>query len=192
MTIDYICAPTTQACLRRRYSPYCRFITVSRATPQVYLTVTPAPASGVPVTFNHDSVYLELRRKGCEGTLLATYPAWRRDANGAIGFYFDDTLFDFRAGFFIGDVYINGAYCFSVQLWLHDCEATVVDCYVQPLQETCGLDACVSVVDTIGLETIGGGPYPESVPYFDLNNPLYPQPAALASGNCTLDIAAIG
>ncbi len=171
--------------LHRRYSPYCRMVEVSAYNPQVYFTVAPSIRfSNSALTFNRDRVYLELRRKGCEN-LLATYSVWRRDLNGNIGFYFDDTLFGQPPGYFIGDVYINCTYCFSVQLRLSPCEAVVTDCYVQPIMETCGKGEC-GVIQVVGIGSIGGlscavtsdcGPI---APYFPLDNPATPPQAQLA------------
>lgn len=140
--------------LRRRFSPYCRIVDVTPQTPQVYFRVDSSLSSGVTLTFNYSRVYLELRRKGQE-TLIATYNAWRRDENGAIGFYFDDAFFEQCDGYYVGDVYIDCKYCFSVQLRLPPCEAAVVGCYVQPAMETCGREVC-SLIDPVGLGIVGG------------------------------------
>lgn len=181
----------------RRFSPYCRMVDVSTAAPQVYFSVAPSlRASLNRLTFNSDRVYLELRRKGCEN-LLATYNAWRRDLYGNIGFYFDDTLFAQNPGFFIGDVYINCVYCFSVQLRFAGCEAVVMDCYTQPIMETCGKGEC-SVIQVIGVGSIGGfgcavtsdcGPI---APYFPLDNPATP-PQVEQNQCCTpMSVAGVG
>lgn len=169
---------TTCPTIPRRYSPYCRLVDVSSANPQVYFSVAPYINSNQTIIFNHDSVYLELRRKGSE-RLLGTYNVWRRDLTGAIGFYFDGNLFDQSPGYFVGDVYINCEYCFSVQLRLRPCGATVLSCYTQPVLETCGGGEC-SVIQVIGIGSIGGVGCATTAdcggiaPYFPLDNPVTP------------------
>jgi hypothetical protein len=164
--------------LRRHFSPFCRMVDVTPSTPQVYFRVAPSVQhDSTALLFTHSRVYLELRRKGIEN-LLGTYNAWRRDANGNIGFYFDDVLFNSEPGFFIGDVFIDCVYCFSVQLRLPPCEAVVTDCYVQPIHDVCERGEC-TVVDIVGFGTIGSWPCNivvpsicgDIAPYFELTNP---------------------
>jgi hypothetical protein len=183
----------------RKYSPYCRLIDVSANTPQVYLRVASSIRfSSQVLTFNHDRVYMELRRKGCEN-LLATSPAWRRDADGNIGFYFDGNLFDQSPGFFIGDVYINCNYCFSVQLRLSGCEAAVIGCYVEPALEECGQGEC-GLTPSIGTGAIGGlaCPAPASecgtvAPFFPMSNTIPVSPSACATPSCSIvSVSGIG
>ena len=171
-------------------------IDVYPSSPQVYLAVAPALRYSLSkLTFNHDRVYLELRRKGCEGTLIATYNVWRRDLYGNIGFFFDDTFFGQPAGYYIGDVYINCTYCFSVQLRLSGCDATVLDCYTEKALELCGGGEC-SVIQVIGAGAIGGtGCLVTSdcgvvAPYFPLDNPISPLP--VSSTNCQFTACAVG
>lgn len=163
---------------RRRFSPYCRLTDITPTTPQVYFRVDSSLSGGVALTFNYSRVYMELRKKGQE-VLIATYNAWRRDENGYIGFYFDDTFFALCDGYYTGDVYIDCKYCFSVQLRLPPCEAAVTDCYVQATMEDCGRGEC-TVIDVIGFGTVGGIPCNsvtssvcgDVAPYFDLSNPI--------------------
>lgn len=170
----------TSCTINRRFSPFCRIVDVVPSTPQVYFRVAlSSQRDSTSLTFAHSSVYLELRRKGMEA-LLATYTAWRRDENGYVGFYFDDALFGQPPGFFIGDVYIDCKYCFSVQLRLPPCETFVTDCYVVPALEDCGRGEC-TVLDPVGLGVAGGLPCDapstvcgDAIPYFDLSNPVPP------------------
>lgn len=177
--------------LRRRFSPFCRIVDVTPNSPQVYFRVAPSVQNdSTALTFIHSRVYLELRRKGVE-TLLGTYNAWRRDANGNIGFYFDDILFGSAPGFYVGDVFIDCVYCFSVQLRLPPCETVVTDCYVQPVLETCGEGDC-AVVDVVGFGSIGSWPCNIAVssicgnvaPYFEIANPGSP-PAQTSVSSCS-------
>jgi len=195
------CLPTLVACQPaiRRFSPYCQLIEVTRATPQVYLRVAPSiQRDGTSLTFSHSGVYLELRRKGLPD-LLATYRAWRRDANGYIGFYFDDYLFAQPSGYYIGDVFIDCTYCFSVNLRLPRCEAVVTDCYVQPIMETCGQGEC-AVIDVAGLGAAGGlvcddpnvNPNCATIaPFFPLDNPQAPPTAPCPTNQCCVSAAPV-
>ncbi len=190
------CIPILTQCApaHRRFSPYCNMIEVNPTTPQVYLRVAPSvQRDATSLTFSHSGVYLELRRKGMPA-LLATYTAWRRDANGYIGFYFDDALFAQPPGFFIGDVFIDCAYCFSVNLRLPRCQAVVTDCYVQPILENCGNGEC-AIQDAAGFGVVGGlqcdtpvtSPCAGVAPYFPLDNPVVPvTPPCPTSTACCL------
>lgn len=178
--------------VHRRFSPFCRLIDVSPSAPQVYFRVAPSVQNDASsLTFNNSRVYLELRRKGMED-LIATYNAWRRDANGYIGFYFDDSLFGGCPGYYVGDIFIDCKYCMSVQLRLPPCETFVTDCYALPALEDCGRGEC-TVVDLIGMGVIGGltcdippattvcGPV---APFFDLNNSVPPPPVCGVDSAC--------
>jgi hypothetical protein len=181
--------------LRRRFSPDCRMVDVGPATPQAYFSIAPSVQSnGHQASFSYDRAYMNVYRKGREDLLITTYNVWRRDINGAIGWYFDDTLFNQPPGFFIGDVFIDCDYCFSVQLRLPRCESVVTSCYVQPIMEQCGEGEC-SVIQPMGEGLIGGGEcaLPPAVttcgtqaPYFPLENPLKPPAPCAESSACCL------
>lgn len=179
---DIVCPPVTASCIPiRRFSPYCRLVEVSPAAPQTYFLVGTSLRNPSVANFNNTGVYLELRRKGCEN-LIATYPVWRRDEHGAIGFYFDDNFFSQAPGYYIGDIYFNCSYCLSVQLYLAPCQAVVFDCYAAPVMDA-GIAPC-DLFPSVGLESIGGleclpasvpapacGPVP---PFYPLINPPVP------------------
>lgn len=172
--------------LRRRFSYACRLVDITPANPQVYFAVAGSPQSDShQLTFSHTRGYMELRRKGLDHVLIATYNIWRRDAYGSIGFYLDDTFFNQPPGYFIGDIFLDCEYCFSVQLRLPVCRAVVIDCYTVPVLETCGEGIC-TVMDALGIGMIGGGecPLPPAVtecgtlpPYFELFDPINNTPA---------------
>lgn len=155
----------------RRFSG-CGILDVSPSHPQAYFRIAPSVRyDGSSFTFANMDAYMEVRYKGRE-ELIATYPAWRIDANGYVGFYFDDTLWQNKPGFYVGDIFLNCAYCLSVQLRLPRCEAVVTDCYAQPVLETCG-DVCCGIIDMAGDGMAGGGTcgVPTSPPFYDLTNP---------------------
>ncbi len=186
--------------LRRRFSPDCRCIDVGPTVPQVYYNVAPSvQRNGHQLTFNNDRSYMKVFRKGLEHIEIATYNVWRRDANGALGFYFDDVLFNQPTGFYVGDIYINCNYCMSVQLRLPPCETVVTSCYTVPIMEECGLGEC-SVIQVVGEGVIGDGPcaLPPTVtscgtiaPFFPLENPLAP-PAPCPDTSCCVTIDPAG
>lgn len=179
---------------RRRFSPYCGFTEVTPQNPQVYYQVAGSvQTDDMPMTFNHQQVYMEVRRKGNECGMVASYPAWRRDANGWIGFYFDDQYFGSPPGYYIGDVFINCCYCFSVQFYLPYCAAVVTGCYTQPALELCGGGEC-SIADEVGMGTIGGLDCDTTstscggvAPYFPIDNPqVPPTPVCPSESGCPL------
>ncbi len=173
--------------LRRRFSYVCRLVDVTPANPQVYFKVAASyPTDKHQLTFNHTRGYMEIRRKGIDHILIATYNIWRRDAYGSIGFYFDDTFFGQLPGYYIGDIFLDCEYCFSVQLRLPVCKAVVIDCYTVAALETCGEPLC-SIIDAMGSGMIGGGecPLPPAItecgslpPYFELFDPIDNTPPA--------------
>lgn len=201
--LDCGCIP---ACIippfRRRFSYVCRLVDVTPDNPQVYFKVAASyPTSNSQLTFSNTRGYLELRRKGLEHILIATYNIWRRDAYGSIGFYFDDSLFTQPPGYFIGDIYLDCQYCFSVQLRVPVCRAVVTGCYTVQAIETCGEPLC-SVIDAMGLGMIGGGecPVPPATtecgslpPYFELFDPIdNTPPACPTSGPCAIPPDCVG
>lgn len=179
---------------KRRFSPDCRCIDIGPSTPQLYLNVAPSvQRNGHQITFNNDRSYMKVFRKGREDIEIATYNVWRRDANGALGWYFDNVLFDQPSGFFVGDVYLNCVYCFSVQLRLPPCEAVITSCYTQPILENCGAGEC-SLIQVTGEGMVGGGdcalPPPVTecgtiAPYYSLENPLEPLPPCTDTSVCS-------
>lgn len=164
----------------RRFSRTCRLVDVSPANPQAYFAVAASYGTdSTQLSFNHDRVYMEVFRKGREDIRVATYNVWRRDANGSLGFYFDESIFCLP-GFYVGDVFINCEYCFSVQLRVPVCAAVVTDCYTVAALETCGADIC-AFVEPAGYGTAGGGEcgVPPTVtecgtiaPFFELYDPV--------------------
>lgn len=188
------CIPIASPCQPtfRRFSPYCQFLEVTPAAPQLYLRVAPSPQQDASsLTFAHTSAYAELRRKGIPD-LLATYQAWRRDENGYIGFYFDDAYFAQPTGYYLLDIFLDCSYCFSVNLRKPRCEAVVMDCYVQPVMETCGTGDC-NATNVVGFDTAGGlvctdvNPNPVCAgiaPYFPLDNPQVPVVPPCPSAPC--------
>lgn len=177
---------------RRRFSRACRLVDVSSCNPQAYFTVAANYATDSTAwAFSHDHVYMEVFRKGREDIPVATYNVWRRDANGAIGFYFDDTLFA-TPGFYVGDVFINCVYCFSVQLRVPPCEAVVTDCYTVAALETCGSDIC-AFIEPAGYGIVGGGEcgVPTNTvcgpvaPFFELYDPVGATAVLSGSTGCS-------
>lgn len=166
--------PTPPVPLFHRRFSGCPSLDVSPSAPQAYFRVAPSVKfDSSSFTFANMQAYMEVRRKGIE-TLIATYPAWRRDANGYVGFYFDDALWNSPPGFYVGDIFLNCQYCLSVRLRLPPCEAVITDCYAQPALETCGAAMCCGIIDMAGDGIVGGGScavIPAGPPYFELTNP---------------------
>jgi len=148
---DMECVPTT--CVPRRYSG-CDWIALSPGSAKVFFRMLESeqrPAQFIP---NRTPMLMKLYRQGTT-CLIAKYPAWQRDANGYVGFYFDDAILRAHAGYYVGDVFLGCEYCFSLKFRLAPCELVVDECYVEPQVETCGKEVC-AIYPAIGEGTIGG------------------------------------
>ena len=169
------------SCKPRRFTG-CDWIEISPGTAKVFVRMLQSVQ--VPKLFvpNRTAMQNKLYREGCD-SLVAEYNAWQRDANGYVGFYFDDCILAASAGYYVGDVFLGCDYCFSLKFRLAPCELIVDDCQVENQVETCGTTLC-ELYPAIGEGTIGGvdcalppsaapcgntcGAIP---PYFDDSNP---------------------
>jgi len=163
----------------RRYSG-CDWIAISPGTAKVFVRMLQSvqnPVQFIPKV----PIQIKMYRQGIS-CLLATYDAWQRDANGYVGFYFDEALLAQPAGYYVGDLFFGCEYCFSLKFRLAPCELIADDCRVVEQIETCGKTVC-AIYPAIGEGTIGGvdcalvppnqceDPCGTVAPYFDDSNP---------------------
>lgn len=86
-----------------------------------------AYASAQQLLFNHACIRIELIRKGSED-VFASYDAFSTDNDSNVSFYWDNEFLTRPAGFYLGDVFFNERYCFTLQLRIRNCEAVVTAC----------------------------------------------------------------
>jgi hypothetical protein len=85
---------------------------------------------------------MDIVRKGQE-RVLAAYYAFTKNAEGQIGFYWDDAVRRLPHGWYTGDVYVSTEYCFSMALRVRRCMVEVVACETESVgKDGCGYDVC--------------------------------------------------
>lgn len=183
------CVPYCGACCgrHRRYATkdYVEITPNVRKTFIRMLSSVYFPAQVDPTRMH---IYIEIRLRGCE-TVIGCYNAFQRTADGFLGFYWDSEFNEACPGLYVGDVYIDCDYCFSVKFRIPRCSIIVDSFYNEMATETCGAGEC-SMLDTVG-EGVVGGVACESVPssecglpapYFETTDPVVPEPLE----NCNL------
>jgi hypothetical protein len=99
-------------------------------------------------------VYMEIRRRGSEN-IIACYNAFQRTLDGYLGFYWDGTFTEACAGLYVGDVYVECEYCFSIRFRIRACSLVVDSTYNEMALEDCGLGEC-SMLEAVGDGVVGG------------------------------------
>ena len=93
------------------------------------------------VQMQHMCMEIDIVRKGTEAP-VATYKAFSTDLQGNVSFYWDDMFLKQPVGYYIGDVRLNGKYCFSVKFRIRKCEAVITEC-IHEREPGCGPGAQV-------------------------------------------------
>lgn len=126
-------------------------------------------------------IYIEIRLRGCE-TMIGCYNAFQRTADGYLGFYWDSQFTAACPGLYVGDVYIDCQYCFSILFRIPNCSLVVDSTYNELATEDCGLGEC-SMLETVGTGVVGGlqcevAPSPDEcglpAPFFETMDPSVP------------------
>lgn len=133
-------------------------------------------------------IYIEIRLRGCNN-LVARYDAFQRTADGFLGFYWDAEFLGACPGLYVGDVYIDCDYCFSVRMRIPRCSIVVDSFYNEMALEDCGEGEC-SMLTTVGAGVVGGlecegvdsSECGLPAPYFDTTDPVVVDPPE----NCNL------
>jgi hypothetical protein len=108
-------------------------------------------------------VTLEIRRKG-KDELIETYNPFSVDNEKGLSFYWTPLFLAQAPGYYIGDILVNGVYCFSLNFRFRKCELAAVECFseferpcVVPCADTIGAAGCSTEVctpqDVIGTES---------------------------------------
>lgn len=183
------CVPpcTSCGCRHRRYANK-EYIQITPATRKTFIRMLSSASYPAQVDPARMHIYVEIRYRGCD-TLIARYDAFQRTADGYLGFYWDSQFWDACPGLYVGDVYIECDYCFSMKLRIPRCSIVVDDFYNEAATEDCGLGEC-SMLVTIGEGVIGGieCETPDAsecglpAPYFETVDPVVTDPPE----NCNL------
>lgn len=112
---------------KRRFSG-CGILDIDPTVVKTWFRVeSSAYASAQQILLNHTCMRIELTRKGKED-VFASYDAFSTDNEGNVSFYWDDEFITRPPGFYLGDVFFNEMYCFTVQFRIRRCEAVVSSC----------------------------------------------------------------
>lgn len=164
----------------RRYSG-CDYIDITSKLKKTFIRMLASERNPTQVDPTNARIYIEIRRRGCPA-LVASYDAFQRTADGYVGFYWDSEFTGAPAGLYVGDVYIDCVYCFSLRFRIPRCQLVVDDCYNEYAAEDCGLGEC-SMLIAVGDGVVGGvecGTAPAAtecglpVPYFESTDPAVP------------------
>lgn len=171
-------------CIHRRYANK-DYVVI---TPNVKKTFIRMTSDAMQVDPAGMHVYMDVKLRGCE-TLVARYDAFQRTADGYLGFYWDAQFTGACPGLYVGDVYIDCKYCFSVKMRVPRCNIMVDSFYNEMGVELCGEGEC-SMLITVGEGVVGGiecDSVPSSecglpAPYFETTDPVVQDPPE----NCNL------
>lgn len=120
--IPVVCKPER----KRRYSG-CGFINIDSGVVKTWVRIQESASAGAGQLVGFGGVSIEMYRKGQKDS-FATYNAFSTDNAGNVSFYWDDAFLAREAGYYIGDVFLGGAYCFTLQFRIRMCEAVAVAC----------------------------------------------------------------
>jgi hypothetical protein len=176
--IQSSCGPCNP--IRRRYAD-CDYIDIVPGIKKTFIRMLRSRQDPVQFDPTRVRIYIEIKKRGCE-TLVACYDAFQRTADGYVGFYWDATFTAACEGLYVGDVYVDCNYCFSVLFRIPRCELVVDSCYNEYEAATCGAGEC-SMLETVGTGVVGGIECEEPVdsnecglppPYFESHDPSVP------------------
>lgn len=183
------CIPPCNACgcIHRRYASK-EYVQITSRVRKTFFRMLSSWSVPLQVDPTRMRVYIEVRLRGCD-ELIARYDAFQRTADGYLGFYWDSNFWDAAPGLYVGDVYIDCNYCFSVRMRIPRCSIVVDSFYNEEMTEDCGEGEC-SMLVTVGEGVVGGVEcegVPSSecglpAPYFETTDPVVQNPL----DNCNL------
>jgi hypothetical protein len=194
------CIPPCRSCgcLHRRYANN-DYIEITPLVRKTFIRMLQSMAIPVQVNPARMFAYMEIRLRGCE-TLIARYETFQRTLDGYLGFYWDATFTGANPGLYVGDVYIDCCYCFSVKFRIPRCSIVVDSYYNEMAVEDCGYGEC-SMLVTVGEGVVGGlecevvPPASECglpAPYFETTDPAVQNPPENCNLSCSPPFMAVG
>jgi hypothetical protein len=185
--------------IQRRYSD-CGYIEITPKVAKTFIRMLASRQNPVQADPTRSRIYIEIRRRGC-ATQLACYDAFQRTADGYVGFYWDSTFTSAQEGLYVGDVYVECNYCFSIKFRIPRCELVVDHCYNEYLAEDCGAGEC-SMLTAVGDGVVGGVDCvtaPDAsecglpAPYFETRDPVVlPEAAQACNLSCQPAFSIVG
>lgn len=178
----------------RRYASR-QYIEINANVKKTFLRLLANTSNSAQVDPGRLNAYIEIRLLGCE-TLIACYNPFQRTKDGYLGFYWDEQFTDACPGLYVGDMYVDCNYCFSVKFRIRPCAMVVDSFYNEETAETCGLGDC-QLLPTVGIGGVGGLECPEAPsasecglppPYFETTDPAVPEEA---TQTCNLNCAPV-
>jgi hypothetical protein len=179
------CVTSCNPCdtVQRRYAD-CDYIDITPKVKKTFVRMLASYQNPIQVDPTRARIYIEIRRRGCPEQ-VACYDAFQRTADGYVGFYWDGNFTGADPGLYVGDVFVECNYCFSLHFRIPRCEIVVDSCYNEFAAEDCGEGEC-SMLETVGAGVVGGlecevVPAPSEcglpAPYFETTDPVVPIPA---------------
>ena len=139
--------------VRRRYAD-CDYIDITPKVKKTFVRMLASYQNPIQVDPTRSRIYIEIRRRGCPEQ-VACYDAFQRTADGYVGFYWDSHFTGADPGLYVGDVFVECVYCFSLHFRVPRCELVVDSCYNEFAVEDCGEGEC-SMLETVGAGVVGG------------------------------------
>jgi hypothetical protein len=188
------CQPFT-----RRYAD-CEYIEITPAVKKTFIRMLASRQNPMQFDPTRARVYIEIKLRGCE-TSIACYDAFQRTADGYLGFYWDSNFTAACPGLYVGDVFVECVYCFSILFRIPRCELVVDSCYNEYAAEDCGQGEC-SMLETVGDGVVGGVECPVvpaasecglPAPFFETRDPAVPIEATEGCNlSCTPAFSIVG
>lgn len=174
-------------CMHRRYATK-DYVEITADVRKTFIRMLSSPSVPLQLDPARMQVYIEIRLRGCDA-LVARYDAFQRTATGYLGFYWDSVFWGSNPGLYVGDVYIDCQYCFSVRFRIPRCSIVVDSFYNEMATEECGYGEC-SMLITVGEGVVGGvecigvdsSECGLPAPYFETTDPAVQDPPE----NCNL------
>jgi hypothetical protein len=129
---------------------------ITPATVKTWLKLSGSNMTRDLLVIGCDKFEMQIVRKGKDNPFVV-YPAFSK-TDHEVSFYWDDEFLAAAPGLYLGDVYVNDGYCFTVKFRIKKCDIAVVECRTEneapcsPCEEGCDDgEGClpVDVVETI-------------------------------------------
>lgn len=127
---------------KRRFSG-CGITTVDNMTSELAFKLQDSSAVGAAPVGAGVEFQLDVLREGKE-QVLASYGAASLSTDGFVAFRIDENFSAQPTGYYVGNLHLNGQYCFSLRFRIRPCEVQAVAC------RTASIDACVDVCVPVG------------------------------------------
>jgi hypothetical protein len=122
--------------IQRRYAD-CDYIDITPKVKKTFVRMLASYQNPIQVDPTRTRIYIEIRRRGCPEQ-VACYDAYQRTADGYVGFYWDGNFTGADPGLYVGDVFVECNYCFSLHFRIPRCELIVIPVTTNSLPKIAG------------------------------------------------------